>query len=886
MAVTRAPSTLLLRLAFVAIPLVLAAVSEAGTTGALAGRVSGEDGEPLPGATIVIEGTPLGAFTDQNGEFFVYAVPPGTYSVSARMVGMTTVTKQGIRILTDQTTVESFELAVSPAGHTVIQVTDRRNLILENVPSTIHVLDLTELRLMPVPDILDVLGRQPGIVTRQGAMHVRGGRPGEVAFLLDGIPSRSPLDYSYASTVPLSALSQTSLTTGGIDAEYGNAMSGVVSMVTREGGRELEGELYVRGGDMTEFGYENIARNYSEPSENDSYRSNAIDVECALGGPEPITGLLLPALGAELPGEVTVFGSLRYMRSGRDLRDSRDNWENNWQNFFSGSLKITSRPSASTRLSLLGFYNYRQSGWDEWAWSRYDEPAYIEGEPYLGGDPDYALPIRFLETGGATGSLTRMLGDDVCLDFRLNQTRFCHWRRILDPDGGYFGEAYSPGDWATVFYPTPRVADSLGFYHSGVHPDVWLESRTTVSTGKTDITVRASQDLEIKGGLESRYYDVYDYSVYLESQGDCHVSLWRAYPSSHAAYVRSTWKLGSGMVLNAGIRFDLFLPNADSYDPDGGGWSTAEAKHQISPRFGVTHPVTERDVFFATYGHYFQMPNLNQLYFGTDYNISGLYSLVGNPDLEAERTVAYEAGVRHRISETTSIALSAFYKDITGLVRTGEHYSEGFEYYYVYENDNSHATVRGFELKLLGLPEGPLSGSASYCYTIARGRYSSPLEAWQYGAGGYLIEPTTDNYLDWDQRHAATVHATLSIPRGEGPSVLGCRPLEGTEVTLDWAYGSGFPFSPPPGESLVPDINTMRYPSTTQTDLGVARSFWIGPLTLRTGVTVYNLLDARNLDRIFDAGYYLEQGDPGGPAGNPGAWSPARHLALRLTALW
>ncbi|NLP04359.1 TonB-dependent receptor [Candidatus Fermentibacteria bacterium] len=858
----------------------------AGTTGSLAGTITDEDGKALVGASVFVEGTQYGAMTDAAGEYYIYALAPGTYSITAGMVGRESVSMEGVRVIADQVTRIDFRLGMAAVGHTVIQVSDQRNLVLENVPATIHVVAFDEMRTMPVPDMLEVLSRQPGIIAQGGAIHVRGGRAGEVAYLLDGIPVRSPVTNSFASVVPTSALSEASIITGGIGAEYGNAMSGVVNMVSRDGGDGYEGEVVARGGDLEEFGFEEISRNYSEPSENDNYRDGCMDLEASLGGPEPLTTYILPAIGIDVPGEVGFFGSARFLESGRSLEDSRGYWENNWQNGFNGSMKISSRIRGGTRISLLGFYNYRQSGWDEWAWSRIDQPAYIDGDLYLGTDPDYAIPVRFQETGGVTGSLTQMLSDETFFDLRLNQTRFCHWRRIDDPEGGFFGEGYSPSDWNTMFYPVPRVADSLGFYHSGIHPEVWLESRSTVTSGRFDLTSRLSGVVELKTGVEGSYYDIYDYSVYLADAGGAYASLWRAYPSAGAVYSQTALHFGSGMVLNGGLRFDLFNPNCSAFDLEEGGEVEVPVKSQLSPRLGVTHPVTDRDVFFVTYGHYFQMPSLNELFYGTDYNISGLYSIVGNPDLEAERTVAYEAGLRHRFSDTSSLALSAFYKDITGQVRTGGHFSETYDYYFLYENDDSHGTVHGLELKFLELPSGWVYGSASYTYSIARGRYSSSTEGWEYESGGMFVPQTTDNYLDWDQRHTADASLSISVPRRSGPLLGGIRILEGASLTLDGYYGSGFPFSPPPGGSVEPEINTERYPATVMADLGVGRKFWTGGLEFDAAVTVYNVFDRRNVSKIFDAGYYLETGDPGGAMGNPGAWSPARHLFAKLSVSW
>ena len=867
---------------FVFYLLLICGIASAATTGTVAGFVSNSSGDGLVGASVIIEGTPFGSMTDENGEYYIPRLSPGVYTVTARMVGMGSVTIEGVTVVSDQTTHINFTLEESTSGRTVIQVINQRNLILENVPSTIHVIDREEIETMPVAGILDIVQRQPGITAQGGEIHIRGGRSGEVAFLLDGVSMRSPVTNAFVSGVPLSALSEASIITGGLSARYGNAMSGIVNLVTKEGGSSYEGEFHIRHGDMTVFGYENESRNYSEPSENDNYRSDCINCELALGGPEPITSYLLPAIGIELPGEVRFFGACEWMRSGYNLEDSRGNWENNWQNLINGSGKITWRPTGKTRIWINGHYYYRQNGWDEWTWSLYDHPAYIEEEPYMARNPDYAIPIRYEEDYGVTTGLTQMIGERAFIDFKVSWNRFCQWQRIRSADGGYLGDGFSPSDWIFFSAIESRVTDSTGFYHSGIHPDVWLESNNYVTTGKLDFTGKLNTIMELSTGLEANYYDLYDYSAYIENWLTTYASLWKAYPYSGSIYSEMSSRFSGGLVLNTGLRFDYFEPNAELVSPDDYTFHAASAKYQVSPRIGMTNPISDRDVFFCTYGHYFQMPNMNQMYFGTDYNAAETTTIVGNPDLDAQRTISYEAGLRHRFSNRSSMAVSGFYKDITGLVRTSSHYNESMGSYFQYSNDESHGSVRGVEITFLRLPGDYLSGSINYTYSIAKGKYSSATSQYEYSAQGDTIPPSEDNYLDWDQRHAASAHLNYAVPRGSGPRFYGIYPLEGMELAVDWTYGSGFPYSPPSGTSDIPRVNTERYPWTMQTDAKLSRRFWVNTLEFRASITIYNLFNRSNVDRIFDTAYYQSTGEPGGLIGNPGAYSPARHFLLCL----
>lgn len=854
-------------------------------TGVIAGVVTGGSGAPVVGASVLVEGSSFGSMTNAQGEYYVTQLTPGDYTLIARMVGMGEVRLEGVTVISGQTTRIDIAMSEETVGETVIQVTEQRNLILESLPSTIHVIDRSEVETMPVASILDVVAGQSGISSQGGGIHVRGGRSGEVDFLLNGVSLRSPVTNTFSTGIPLSAISETSVTTGGFSTEYGNAMSGVVVMAAREGGPTLRGEVKLRGGDRTRFGGESEARNYSGASETSNYQGDLLGGELALGGPEPVTGILLPAIGVDIPGEARFFGACEWSRSGFDLEDSRGYRDNNWTNSLSGLINLTYRPGAGTRLGVLGRYSYVQSGWDEWAWSMYDTPAYIEGQPYLGGNVDYALPVRFEEDWGLSLSLSRMLRDNTFLELLVDGSVFGRWRRIRDETGGYVGEELTPAAWFGFMFPEERVADSLGFYHAGVHPEVWLESRSEILSGRAGVTTMISPDVEFRVGLEGRLYDIYDFSVFAEGPGQTFVSNWSASPRSAAAFLESSADFSGAMVLNTGLRLDMFDPNWSRIVAGEAGESRVPVKWQVSPRLGMTHPVSERDVFFATYGHYFQMPEMNQMFFGTDYNLASEYSLVGNPDLEAMRTISYEAGLRHRFDELSTLAFSAFHKEMTGLVRTAPVSGSGEDRFYEYENDDSYATAQGIELTLGRLPGRFWSGSLSYTYSLAEGRYSSATEQYEYSSQGFSVIPEDESYLDWDQRHSADAHLGLELQRGEGPALGGLRPFEGMGLSLDWSWGSGYPYSAPSEDSL-PSINAERYPWTMQTDLGLSRRIWLAGTELKLQMTVYNLFDRRNIVTIYDPAYYLQTGDPGGIIGNPAAWSPARHFLFELGVEW
>ena len=91
---------------------------------------------------------------------------------------------------------------------------------------------------------------------------------------------------------------------------------------------------------------------------------------------------------------------------------------------------------------------------------------------------------------------------------------------------------------------------------------------------------------------------------------------------------------------------------------------------QLSPRIGLAHPITDRAVLHFSYGRFFQNPNYNALYYNSGKDLSTSMPLVGNPAVNPQRTIAYETGIKYKLSDDWSLELSAWYKDITDLLST------------------------------------------------------------------------------------------------------------------------------------------------------------------------------------------------------------------------
>ncbi|MFT5517260.1 MAG: hypothetical protein ACI80V_003403, partial [Rhodothermales bacterium] len=206
-------------------------------SGKIAGTVVDQaSGEPLPGATVVIQGTTLGAAADVDGDYVIINVPPGVHTVRASMIGFATVLQQDVRVSIDRTTRVDFSLGEEIIQGEEVIVTAVRPLVEVDRTTSISYIGAESIANLPVQEVKDLLELQSGVAyDAQGRLHLRGGRSGEVAYLVDGIPVTN--QYSGGSKIEIenSWIQELQVISGVFNAEYGQAQSGVINIVTKSG---------------------------------------------------------------------------------------------------------------------------------------------------------------------------------------------------------------------------------------------------------------------------------------------------------------------------------------------------------------------------------------------------------------------------------------------------------------------------------------------------------------------------------------------------------------------------------------------------------------------------------------------------------------------------
>ncbi len=224
---------------------------KSGTTGKITGHIQdASTGEGLAGANIIIEGTYMGAATDLEGYYVILNVPPSVYDVKVMMIGYTTVRSTGARVSIDFTTKLDFQMRHAVLEGEEVSVIASRPIVRKDLTSSLSIVGSEELEEMPVEEFEDILALQAGIITGAGGeIHMRGGRASEISYMVDGLSVTDPFSGEMAIEIENNSIQELQVISGTFNAEYGQAMSGIIDIVTKEGRDKFQGNISYYAGD-------------------------------------------------------------------------------------------------------------------------------------------------------------------------------------------------------------------------------------------------------------------------------------------------------------------------------------------------------------------------------------------------------------------------------------------------------------------------------------------------------------------------------------------------------------------------------------------------------------------------------------------------------------
>ncbi|MBN1352141.1 TonB-dependent receptor [candidate division KSB1 bacterium] len=876
--------------------------------GKLSGKVIDEGtGEVLPGANVMITGIQMGnrevelqnvigAATDKDGEYFILNIAPGIYTVTTRMIGYRVTTYKNIRISANLTTRLDFELKQTVLEGEEVTIVAQRELIRADVTSKLTTVSKEQIESMPLENFVDVLAVQPGFIKDEGgALHVRGGRGNEIAYMVDGVYISDPL-YGEFSNLVLDKMNvqELQVLSGSFNAEYGRAMSGLVNIVTKDPARDFQWDF-----------------EYLSPYINESpYREqNAItqDVNPVRVVKDPQTGMarydtlyyqpstikdfyddwdkqnLLGQLRGSVSGGVPFINPLTYFFSGRYVNENSIFPHGfGMHREFMG--KLVYQVSPDMKLSYMHQITSQEG------------QGYSHGYKYYNIKGSRAISRHSTELNNLIW--THTLSPSTFYNLRISRYRsgsdndIPGLKVIIGPDGN---PTYTE-------YTQTTSSEAGEFITGGSSASLQYDDVETYSA-KLDITSQVTKHHQLKLGADYSKHEI-DRFVYLNPFLGTDIlhdySDYNRKPYEGAFYFQDKIEYDY-VILNLGLRVDYFNAAdsmwADIYKPpyyynadNELVWNplhNVKTKWYISPRLGIAHPVTENTVIHFSYGFFYQRPDFVHLYYSRDITQVLRYP-AGNPETEAQKTLSYEVGIKHQFYSLMALHLTGFYKDVFYL--QGASYQNFSPYSYPIFDNSNYASLKGLELSIEKLYSHYYSTTVNYTLSFANTRESRAVPAVLYGASA--IRPRRVFPASWDQRHVFGVNFIVSLPENTGPQLLGIKPLERLNFNFLLNAGSGFPYTPWLGvqeEYWRRELttNSARKPWMVRVDLRAERAIGLFGLESKIVLKVLNLFDRRNsivvesvTGRTWDPGPFYSGSDDA--LKNPAHYDTPRQIYLGL----
>ena len=814
------------------------------TTGKLAGTIVDKQSKnPLPGANIILEKTSYGAATDEGGQFHIINIPPDMYSVSIMMIGYKTVKVNDVRISINRSVSLDIEMETTVIEGEVVTVEVARLAQKKDQTSTIKNISGDEISALPVENIGEVINMQAGVV--QG--HFRGGRYGEVTYLIDGVQVDETFGGSNATVdIQPEAVQDLEVITGTFNAEYGRAMSGVVNVVTKNGGPTFEGSI-------------SSGASYYQTSNTDIFiglspnLNISKDLKFSLGG---------PILG----NKITFFTNLRSQNINGHLNAYRifnvDDislfWLDDSSQWFSTKSGDSSYVPMNTskNLSVLGKLSF-----NVFKGIRFSALYSYSDDSWFGYDHSFKY-----SPDGRAGSYKNTHYTALQLNHMITPKLFYELK--LSSVDNYFGVYLYKDPLDTNYIHDFHLNNyGSGFFTGGQQKD--HTERTMIDeTYKFDLTWQANHSHSFKLGILSIAHDIdnkwrqirnkfegqdvedpltYEPEVFGDTT--VYADIYKVKPQEVAAYFQDKMEFNE-MVINFGVRYDYFDP-ASKYPSDRRNpanqlvlpdsmtstYLQAPVIEQVSPRIGFAYQLGNQAVLHFSYGHFFQMPPLYSMYQNHSFLVgpNDYGTTMGNVLLKPEKTITYELGLWQELTRGVSLDVALYYRDIYNLLSAKIISTYNQIEYGLYSNKD-YGNARGLEVKL-DLGYGSFKGTVNYTLQYTLGNADNPTQT--FNRAGDSMDPVNRLIpMSWDQRHTLNGTVMFSMKNYGG--------------TVTAYYNSGTPYTfSPQSESILSRINlypnNAYKPATATVDATLYYNFKLmGRLHCKIDLTIYNLLDRLN----------------------------------------
>ena len=813
-------------------------------SGGLIGTVADASTEaPLAGIEVRLDGGRFRALTDRTGEYRFRGLPAGAHRLEVTWPGYRPARRDTVVVRSGEILRVDIRLAPEAVELQELVAVGVQDPVLDPLATqTVQRISSEDLRRMPVSSLEDAIALQAGVVGES----FRGGRAGQQAFILDGLGIKNSLDASTNGTgirIPTDLITEAQLITNGFSARYGQAISGLVSVTTRDGGDEWRGRVAYETdrplSGVADLGLDRVV----------------LEADGPLVGSIKAVGIL--DLSARLDFDAVNAPAAADPRDPRSVtprplpHNSGESWTAAGKLTFPLGSRMTGRVFGLKTIEQQYLYDQR-----------------FKYEPTLG-------PGRRVDGSLVTAHLQLLPGSETATpiigDLRVGYFTRDFVRGAVDEPDYRFG-AFTGRRLEVAGEELARAQDTIGTREPipGFTPPVFTDKSPWgvpgfflggASTGEiawnTFSELRTQLDLAIALGQSADLYvggllaaqDVKTFQrieSYLPTGGDVPLPTAAAFsPSITGAYVEAQAR-ASDLGFTVGVRYDGFDPGGDLNN------ATVGARSTINPRAAVSTVLSGATVV-GSIGRFSQPPDLQYLVDAAfdDTTRTGRFRQ-GNPNLGFEQGTQFELSGRIRIRRMTSLRINLYTKNLDGLVSTAPIGLDPDSSRFVNADVGSviggefifeRERVDGWGARL-ALVAQRAEGTVTDAFELNRLIRIDP------NTGDTLAPPARAQFpLDFDRRLALIATLDGEVNRGVGPRILGVQPLSELLASAVFRYGSGLPFSLTDitGDSLVQEPNGSRLPSQWTIDLLIRRPVRIGRFVGGLYVDVRNLTDRRNV---------------------------------------
>ncbi len=601
-----------------ALALLVVPAAFAQTTGRIDGTVTDDQGAPLPGVTVTVLSPSLQGerlqVTGADGQFRFLALPPGSYALKAALEGFTPLEQTGISVGLDRTVTLSVEM--SPGFGEEVTVSGAAPII--DTSSTTSGASFGEELFQELPTTRTFQGlafAAPGVVSGGLGTNpsIGGASAAENRYVVDGLDTTDAAFGTIGTEVPFEFVKEVEIKTGGYEAEYGGALGGVLNVITKSGGNDLQGDV---------FGY------WSD----DSMQSET-----------PPT----PAFGQELGYEEYDFGAAiggKFIQDKlwyfvavnpsyeEEFTDNRGGFENTRETeklFYAGKLTWQANPSHQLVFSLFG------DPTDDKSVPIRNAAGSVADDQEFGADNFNATyngtlsSSLFLEVSAGVHDQS-VSGTPVNNDQALYQLERFNGDAEAAVAGA--GVCFDPNDFNSTFSFNVNCNGGSFFQQTGD------TSRDEIRGALTWFGATGSVDHEIKVGGTVRAVEYEDVSSYPAPRSDPFVDgdgfvvnpnglagqrirlrngfyFWQEYNQNSAGetdeqalYLQDRVRIGDYFSLNLGVRADAFESTGERSNEFPDRKLDFSFGDMVAPRIGLTWDVTRngRSKLYAHYGQFFE----------------------------------------------------------------------------------------------------------------------------------------------------------------------------------------------------------------------------------------------------------------------------------------